>query len=124
MYILVKTLCSAGLQVSELQYVTVKGAYVEEIAVPCGRGFRTVFLPKTPCDELKKYCWDKRIFDGVVFVTRNGNPMDRSNIYKEMKKICADAGVSPNKVFPQELKNLYVRTYDGMRREIVDRMGL
>lgn len=124
MYMLVKTLCSAGLQVSELKYVTVKGAYAEEISVPCGKSFRTVFLPKTLCGELKKYCWEKRIFDGSVFVTRSGKPMDSSNILKSMKKICAGAGVAPNKVFPQELKNLYVRTYNGMRREIVDRMGL
>lgn len=124
MYMLIKTLCSAGLQVSELKYVTVKAVYAEEITVPGSKRSRVIYLPKKLCEELKNYCWQKKILDGLVFVTQRGNPMDRSNILKSMKKICADADVSPKKVFPQELKNLYVRTYDNMRREIIDQMGL
>lgn len=124
MYMLIKTLCGAGLQVSELKYVTVKAVYAEEISILCGKRLHTVFLPKKLCEELKRYCWDKKILDGVVFVTRNGNPMDRANILRSMKKICADAGVDSKKVFPQELKNLYLRTYDNMKREIIDQMGL
>lgn len=124
MYMLIKTLCSAGLQVSELKYVTVKAVYNEEITISGNKHSRVIYLPKKLCAELKNYCWEKKILDGVVFVTRRGNPMDNSNILKSMKMICASARIPPEKVFPQELKNLYTRTYNSMQREIVDRMGL
>lgn len=37
MYMLIKTLCSAGLQLSELKHVTVKGVYAEELSVLRGK---------------------------------------------------------------------------------------
>ncbi len=124
MYMLIKTLCGAGLQVSELKYVTVRAVCDGEISLPCGKRLRTIFLPKKLCEELKNYCSKKRIESGQVFVTRSGKPLDRGNILRNLKKICGDAKVDPTKVSSQELKNLHVRTYDSMRREIVDRMGL
>ncbi len=61
---------------------------------------------------------------GPIFITRSGNPVDPANIRKSLGKICEMAGVDPQKAFPQNLKNLYQKTYNEMQREIIDRMGL
>ncbi len=124
MCMLIKTLCSAGLQVSELKYVTVRGIYNEEITIPCSKHLRIVCLPKMLCSELKNYCWKRKVLDGPIFISNCGNPMDRSNILKNMKKICDSAGIDSKKVFPQELKNLHVRTYNKIMQEITDQMVL
>lgn len=92
--------------------------------VPSGKGVRTVYLSQKLCEELRAYCFENHILRGSIFITRNANPMDPANINKNLKKICAAAKVEPQKVFPQNFKNLYMRTYREMQREIVDRMGL
>lgn len=60
MYILIKTLCGAGLQVSELKYITVKSVYVEEILIPCGKRFRTVFYRKNSVRNLNDTVWIRK----------------------------------------------------------------
>ena len=68
---------------------------------------------------LKKYAGKRGIKEGSIFVTRNGNPVDRSNIWSEMKKLCKDAGVEQGKVFPHNLRHLFARTYYSVRHDIV-----
>lgn len=41
---------------------------------------RTVFLPESLCQALGKFAGEQDITTGPVFITRNGLPMDRSNI--------------------------------------------
>ena len=36
-----------------------------------------------------------------------------------MKKICREAGVSENKVFPHNLRHLFARTYYTLQKDIV-----
>ena len=45
---------------------------------------------------------------GPVFVTRTGRPLDRSNIWHDMKALCREAGVAEGKVFPHNLRHLFV----------------
>lgn len=59
------------------------------------------------------------INSGPLFVTRNGNPMDRSNIWKMMKRLCRNAGVNPHKVFPHNLRHLFARTFYKANKDIV-----
>ncbi len=54
-----------------------------------------------------------------MFVTKNGNPLDRSNIWSDMKKLCRSAKVSAPKVFPHNLRHLFARTYYSLQKDIV-----
>ena len=54
----------------------------------------------------------------MIFVTKNGKSMNRSNIWSEMKKLCKEAGVSPDKVFPHNLRHLFARTFYGIEKDI------
>lgn len=121
---LIETICSAGLQVSELQYITVKAVEEGQVFLPCGKSIRAVYLPKKLCIGLRQYCAQNSIMSGPIFVTRSGKPLDRSNIWRDMKKLCDMANVEAEKVFPQKFKKLYARTFDGLKCETVDRMDL
>ena len=55
---------------------------------------------------------------GTIFVTRTGKPVSRTNIWREMKSLCEQANVSPNKVFPHNLRHLFARTFYGIEKDI------
>ena len=79
---------------------------------------RVVILPKTLCKMLKKYIKEENIKSGSVFITKNGKPLDRSNIWNDMKKLCESAGVDKEKVFPHNLRHLFARTYYSLQKDI------
>ena len=68
---------------------------------------------------LKDYAKSEKINGGSIFVTKNGKPLDRSNIWSDMKKLCKSANVSPKKVFPHNLRHLFARTYYSLQKDIV-----
>ena len=59
-----------------------------------------------------------RIHSGAIFITRTGKSMDRSNIWREMKKLCKEANISEEKVFPHNLRHLFARTFYNMDKDI------
>ncbi|MBE6696689.1 MAG: integrase, partial [Ruminococcaceae bacterium] len=61
----------------------------------------------------------QKIKSGPVFITKTGKPLDRSNIWSDMKKLCREAGVSEKKVFPHNLRHLFARTYYTIQKDIV-----
>ena len=67
----------------------------------------------------KEYMKKSGITAGTVFVTKGGKPLDRSNIWKEMKALCRKAGVSDKKVFPHNLRHLFARTFYKVEKDIV-----
>ncbi len=119
-----ETICAAGLQFSQLKYITVE-AVKNSCAIVESHGKKfEVYLPKTLCAKLQDYCQKKGIEQGMIFTTRNGKPIDRSNLAHQMSRLCETANVDENKIFFQNLKTLYTRIYKNMGRDIVDRMGL
>ena len=68
--------------------------------------------------DFLQYTKEHGIKSGMIFVTKNGKAMNRSNIWAEMKKLCKEAGVSPNKVFPHNLRHLFARTFYGIEKDI------
>lgn len=119
LYLLMQTIYSTGIRVSELKFITVGAVHRGQAEIQCKGKRRTVFLPNQLCRILKKYITEQKIKSGAVFVTRNGNPLDRSNIWSDMKKLCKEAGVSEKKVFPHNLRHLFARTYYSLQKDIV-----
>ncbi len=119
LYLLIQTICSTGIRVSELSYITVASLDCGIAEINCKGKRRQVFLPKQLCRILKNYIKEERIESGAVFITKNGNPLDRSNIWSDMKKLCKEANVSAKKVFPHNLRHLFARTYYEMQKDIV-----
>jgi site-specific recombinase XerD len=112
LYLVMVTLASTGIRISELKYITVNSLCTRRARVFNKGKSRTVVLPSDLCKKLRVYIREKNITSGSIFVTRNGNPIDRSNIHHAMKRLCKKAGVNKNKVFPHNLRHLFaVRHY-------------
>ena len=116
--LLLQTICATGIRVSELRFITVEAVALGRTAVSNKGKRRTVFLPGKLCGLLKKYLKKQKITDGSVFVTRTGKPLDRSNIWRDMKALCESAGVEPDKVFPHNLRHLFARTYYSLEKDL------
>lgn len=117
--LIIQAICSTGIRVSELEYITVEAVKTGRAEVSCKGKYRVIFLPEKLCKVLSNYIAKERIAVGAVFVTRGGKPVDRSNIWRDMKKLCESANVSPEKVFPHNLRHLFARTFYSLERDIL-----
>ena len=117
LYLVMQTICGTGIRVSELRYFTVEAVRRGQVQVRCKSKTRTVFVPGKLQKLLLRYA-KKQKLSGCIFVTKRGNPLDRSNIWASMKRLCAKAGVMPTKVFPHNLRKLFARTFYGIERDI------
>ena len=116
--LLIQTICGTGIRVSEVEYITVEAARRGEAVVSCKGKTRTVFIVSALRKKLLGYAKKHGIESGMIFVTKNGKAMNRSNIWREMKNLCKQAGISPNKVFPHNLRHLFARTFYGIEKDI------
>jgi integrase/recombinase XerD len=114
----IQTICATGIRVSELQYITVEAIKSDQAHVSNKGKNRVIFIPRALSIMLKKYVINQNITSGSVFVTRNGKPLDRTNLWKSMKKLCNIAGVNSQKVYPHNLRHLFARTYYGQQKDI------
>lgn len=119
LYLLMQCICATGIRVSELKYITIESLTYGRAEINNKGKRRVVFIPSKLCKALKVYAKKKKIKSGAVFVSKNGKPLDRSNIWASMKKLCEAAKVSTNKVFPHNLRHLFARTYYTIQKDIV-----
>ena len=108
---LLQTICATGIRVSELRYITVEALRRGRADIRCKGKERVIFIPRSLSRPLLGYCREAQIASGCVFRSKSGQALDRSNIWREMKRLCTDAGVPPEKVFPHNLRHLFARTF-------------
>ena len=116
--LVMQTICGTGIRVSELENFTVEAVKRGEISVRCKGKIRTILLPGKLRKRLTAYARRLGIRTGPVFITKNGKPLDRSNIWAKMKKLCQAAGVHSSKVFPHNLRKLFARTFYNIEKDI------
>lgn len=116
--LLLQTICGTGIRVSELSYFTVEAVTHGEIIVSCKNKTRTILLPAKLRKMLLNFCKKNGIKEGVIFRTKTGKSMDRSNIWRELKKLCRETNVNLQKVFPHNLRKLFARTFYSIEKDI------
>lgn len=116
--LILQTICGTGIRVSELEYITVEAVQRGEAMVRCKGKTRAVFIVKKLKRKLLRYAAAKNIKHGSIFITRTGRPVNRTNIWREMKSLCEEAGVEPGKVFPHNLRHLFARVFYNIRKDI------
>ena len=116
--LVIQTICGTGIRVSELRYFTVEAVRSGEITVSCKSKTRTILVPGKLKKLLLNYARKKRITTGTIFIGKNGKPLDRSCIWRQMKQLCKAAGVKESKVFPHNLRKLFARTFYGIEKDI------
>lgn len=117
--LILQTICGTGIRVSELQYITVEAVKRGEAIVNCKAKTRLVFIVKDLKQKLLRYAAEQGIKNGMIFITKTGKPISRTNIWREMKSLCGEANVNPQKVFPHNLRHLFARVFYGIEKDIV-----
>ncbi len=124
MSMLIQTIGSTGVRISELKFITVESLKTGRAEIYNKGKSRVVLLPGELTKLLKTYCRETGIVSGTIFVTKHGNPVNRSNVSKRMKQLGREAGVDPEKVFPHNLRHLFARMFYHVEKDIVRLMDL
>jgi site-specific recombinase XerD len=118
LYIMLETMASTGMRVSELRFVTVKAIRSGIVEIQNKGKIRKVLLTQQLQKHLLCYIHEMNIETGIIFITKHGNPVERSNIWREMKKLCEGAGVEEGKVFPHNLRKLFASSLYHLQKDI------
>ena len=116
--LILQTICGTGIRVSELQFITVEAVRKGEATVSLKGKTRSIFIVRDLQKKLLRYISEQHIMTGAIFITRTGKPMSRTNIWREMKSLCIEAEVNPEKVFPHNLRHLFARVFYGIETDI------
>ena len=116
--LILQTICGTGIRVSELQFITVEAVKNNEAVVSLKGKTRSVFIVKELKKKLLRYATKQNIKSGMIFITRTGKSISRTNIWREMKALCVEANVNPQKVFPHNLRHLFARVFYGIEKDI------
>ena len=117
--LLFEAIGSTGVRVSEVKYFTVEAARLGRAEIALKGKIRTILLPGKLCRKLLKYARKQKIASGEIFLTRSGKPINRKQIWAEMKALCKQAGVAPGKVFPHNLRHLFAQTFYHQTHDVV-----
>lgn len=117
--LLLQLIASTGIRVSEIRFVTVEAVECGSVQIQLKGKIRTILLPRKLCRKLKAYRNQCGILSGPIFLTRKGRPMDRREIWAQMKRLCVTAKVDDRKVFPHNLRHLFARTFYQVQKDIV-----
>ncbi len=116
--LIMETVCSTGIRVSELRYITVEAARAGEARISLKGKLRTVLMPSKLCRKLLKYAKKQKTASGEIFLTGRGKPLTRGQIWAEMKALAKKTGVEATKIFPHNLRHLFARTFYRVTRDI------
>lgn len=115
---ILQTICGTGIRISELQFITVEAVKSGTVEVACKGKNRVVFIVKKLKKKLLRYAAERHIKAGAIFITKSGKPINRTNVWREMKALCKQARVNPDKVFPHNLRHLFARTFYMLEKDI------
>jgi len=115
--LLMETICATGIRVSEVR--TVEAARRGRAEIASKGKVRIILLPNKLCRKLLKYAQKQKTVSGEIFLTGNGKPLTRRQIWAEMKRLCKRARVAPSKVFPHNLRHLFATAFYRVSRDIV-----
>lgn len=116
--LIIQTICSTGIRVSELKFITVESVYKGEAIVRLKGKIRKIFILPELKSKLISFIKENKIEKGVVFVSKNGKPISRNAVWRKMKELCNQANVPKSKVFPHNLRHLFARTFYNIDKDI------
>lgn len=116
---ILQTIGSTGIRIGELPYITVEALKKKVVHIQFKGKCRCVILPNSLVFLLEQYCRENHIQEGSIFVTKAGKPVDRRNIWADMKRLCRETGVSESKGFPHNLRHLFACCYYEKEKDII-----
>ena len=116
--LILQVLCSTGMRISELTALKVQSVQKGTVVIHNKGKVRKILLPDELQKQLHCYIAKQKIKEGIVFRTAGGKPVNRSNIWKEMKMLCKKAEVDEEKVFPHNLRHLFAQCFYQLKNNI------
>ncbi len=116
--LIMETICSTGIRVSELKFFTVEAVRRGEVSVYLKGKERKVLMSRKLSKRLLTYAKKQGITEGSIFLNGKGEPLHRSQIWQMMKSLCRLAGVEERKVFPHNLRKLFARVFYNVKKDI------
>ena len=117
--LVIQTMGSTGIRVSELRFFTVEAVRDGNVRVTCKRKTRRVMVPEDIRQPLLEYAKEKGITSGVIFRGRKERPLHRKSVWSIMKRAARAAGVLSSKAFPHNLRKLFARAFQAVSGDIV-----
>jgi len=113
MYYLMETLAGTGIRISELQYITVEAVKKGNADFFNKGKKRPVPIKNSLQKDLKRYCEEAGITEGIIFKSRSGNPLDDSYVWRQLQDIAGKArgGLSKDKVHPHSFRHLFAKDF-------------
>ena len=118
MAVLLVAMAGSGIRVGEVCFLTVESARQRMAVISIKGKTRQIPLGDRLCIELLAFAKREKITTGPIFLGRAGKPLDRRRIWERMKKLCAGAGVDPQKVHPHALRHLFARMFYAITQDI------
>ena len=109
--LILETICSCGIRVSELEYVTKEAVDRGEAQINLKGKVRKILMPGKLRKKLRRYAAANRIYEGPLFTNGKGSPIHRSYVWQMMKRLARKSGVDERKVFPHNLRRLFARSF-------------
>ena len=116
--LLIQTLCSTGIRISELEHLTRESLCEGEFTVSCKGKVRTVLITKKLQRKLLHYAQQNQIEEGPIFLTNHGKPINRTHVWRQLKNLCSKAQINSDKVFPHNFRHLFARTFYELDKDI------
>lgn len=117
--LLLETIGSTGIRVSELHSITVKAARRGRAEIRLKGKIRVILLPERLRRKLLRFARQQKTVSGEIFLAKDGSRLDRRRVWEEMKSLCRTAGVEASKVFPHNLRHLFARCFYSECRDVV-----
>lgn len=117
--LIIQTICATGIRISELKYITIEAVNNGKANIQMKGKTRSILITKSLRNILIKYCKEKSISSGEIFITKNKKNLDRRQVWREMKQLCKKANVEETKVFPHNLRHLFAITFYKQTKDIV-----
>lgn len=116
--LIMQTLGSTVIRISELKYITVESLKSGMADIYNKGKMRKILYPSDLQKVLKEFVFKMKIKCGAIFCTGSGRAVDRSNVWKAMKNLCMHAGVDREKVYPHNLRHLFAKGFYKVKKDI------
>lgn len=108
---IMQVLYYTGIRVSEIEFLTVEALRKGYIDIENKGKHRRVPITNKLTRELKQFIQEEGIEKGYIIRNKQGDPLSRSYIFRELKYIGGQARVRKDKVYPHSFRHLFAKQW-------------
>lgn len=101
----------SGIRVSELEFFTVESLKQGYMHVFNKGKYRDVPITKSLAKEAREYIKTQGIKSGAILLSREGNPLHRSTVFRRIKYLGGQARIKKTKAHPHSIRHLFAKEW-------------